>query len=398
MNWLSYFTAQLTVELTGADIPGTLRMLSERGITLLKTIPMDDLTVRINIGRKDYPRIREIAEKRGDTLVVRNRIGLYWKFRELLNRPVLILGLCLLLILSAYLPTRIFFVQVEGNVVIPTRLILEKAGACGIGFGASRRAVRSERMKNTLLEAVPQLQWAGVNTRGCVAVISVRERAEEQETAEPSAFGHIVALMDGYILSCTATKGNLICGPGQAVVEGQILISGYTDTGLCIRAEQAQGEIYGRTIRSLELITPSGTVKKTDKDAEGRKISLLIGKKRINLWKDSGIWDTTCDRMYEEYYITLPGGFQLPMALTVERYVSRELSDAEIPQVEAEQLLESTAKRYLKDQMLAGSIQDSQPEFTAEPGIVQMAGKFDCVELIGVMQRLQIGETNGENN
>ena len=398
MNWLSYFTGQLTVELTGADIPGTLRVLSERGITLLKTILIDDLTVRINIGRRDYPRIREIAEKRGDTLTVWNRMGLYWKFRELLKRPVLILGLCLLLILTAYLPTRIFFVQVEGNEMIPTRLILEKAGECGIGFGASRREVRSERMKNTLLEAVPQLQWAGVNTRGCVAVISVRERAEEKETAEPSAFGHIVALMDGYILSCTATKGNLICGPGQAVVEGQILISGYTDTGLCIRAEQAQGEIYGRTIRTLELITPSGTVKKRDKDEEGRKISLLIGKKRINLWKDSGIWDTTCDRMYEEYYITLPGGFQLPAALTVERYVSRELSEAEIPQAEAERLLESTAQRYLKEQMLAGSIQDSQPEFSAEPGIVQMAGKFDCVELIGVMQRLQIGETNGENN
>ena len=398
MNWLSYFAGQLTVELTGADIAGTLHALSERGIILLKTIPIDDLTVQLSIGRKDYPRIREIAEKRGDTLVVRNRLGLYWKFRELLNRPVLILGLCLLLILTAYLPTKIFFVQVEGNVVIPTRLILEKAGECGIGFGASRRAVRSERMKNTLLEAVPQLQWAGVNTRGCVAVISVRERAEEKETAEPSAFGHIVALMDGYILSCTATKGNLICGPGQAVVEGQILISGYTDTGLCIRAEQAQGEIYGRTIRTLELITPSDTMKKTDKGEEIRKISLLIGKKRINLWKDSGIWDTTCDRMYEEYYITLPGGFQLPAALTVERYVSRELSETEIPQEEAQQLLESTAQRYLKGQMLAGSIQDSQPEFTAEPGIIQMAGKFDCVELIGVMQRLQIGETNGENN
>ena len=102
--------------------------------------------------------------------------------------------------------------------------------------------------------------------------------------------------------------------------------------------------------------------------------------------------------MYEEYYITLPGGFQLPAALTVERYVSRELSEVEIPQEEAQQLLESTAQRYLKEQMLAGSIQDSQPEFTAEPGIIQMAGKFDCVELIGVMQRLQIGEINGENN
>ena len=392
MNWLSYFAGQLTVELTGADIPGTLRVLSERGITLLKTVPIDDLTVQINIGRKDYPRIREIAEKRGDNLLIRKRMGLYWKFRELLNRPVLILGLCLLLILTAYLPTRIFFVQVEGNVVIPTRLILEKAGECGIGFGASRRAVRSERMKNTLLEAVPQLQWAGVNTRGCVAVISVRERAEEKKTAEPSAFGHIVALMDGYILSCTATKGNLICGPGQAVVEGQILISGYTDTGLCIRAEQAQGEIYGRTIRTLELITPSGTVKKMDKDEERRKISLLIGKKRINLWKDSGIWDTTCDRMYEEYYITLPDGFVLPLGWSVERYGSRELTEQELLPEDREKLLETTAEGYLKDQMLSGTIRKSHLMYDDGPGWIQLTGEFSCVEMIGIMQRLEIGE------
>ena len=36
--------------------------------------------------------------------------------------------------------------------------------------------IRSEKVKNSLLQRIPQLQWAGINTDGCVAVISVREK------------------------------------------------------------------------------------------------------------------------------------------------------------------------------------------------------------------------------
>ena len=398
MNRIFSFTGLMTVELTGADIPRTLQRLSDSGITLLGVAMEDDLRVRLTIHQKDLEVLRKICEKQGDTWKVQRRTGAYWRYKALLHRPVLIFGLVICILLSLYLPSRIFVVRVEGNSVVPTRLILERAGACGIGFGASRRIVRSEKMKNQLLEAVPELQWAGVNTYGCVAVISVRERAEQAQMPEPSGFGHIVALMDGVICSCTATRGNLLCAPGQAVAAGDILISGYTDAGLCIRAEQAQGEVFALTQRSLSVVTAQYCRSASKTGEQKKKISLIVGKKRINLWKDSGIWDTTCDRMYEEYYITLPGGFQLPVALAVERYDYREFTKMELPQVELEKLLSEFGERYLNRQMLAGTIRNLDLEFQAGSGIVQMAGEYDCMELIGVVQRLQIGETNGENN
>lgn len=383
----------ITAEVTGADLTGTLRSLTGENVTLLCAVPVDELTMRITVQRQDFRKLRRICEKRGDLVTILNRQGAYWLVRDFLRRPVLAAGCLLILILTLCLPSRVLFVRVEGNAQIPARRILEVADSCGIGFGAYRRAVRSEKMKNTLLEAMPELQWAGVNTEGCVAVITVRERTAHKEARDDSLC-HIVALTDAVVSDCTATRGTLLCEPGQAVQEGQILISGYTDTGLTIRADRAEGEVYGQTKRFFRCVTPALWDRSVKTGEQMKKISLLLGKKRINLWKDSGISDATCDRMYEEYYITLPGDYRLPLAIAVETFTVRELTQREIPGEEAENLLSEFAESSLRQIMIAGTINSCEIFVMQEPGIWMLAGEYRCTELIGIRQRIGIGEEN----
>jgi sporulation protein YqfD len=389
---MNFFSSVITLSITGADISATLDTLSRNGIPLEDLRMVTELEAEMTVRRCHYRRLEMICHKRGDSLRFRKRTGLYWHLRGLLKRPVLMAGMLLYLLASLYLPSRVLFVRVVGNTSVPSRLILEAAAERGIRFGASRREVRSEKMKNALLEAVPQLQWAGVNTYGCIAEISVRERVRQEDGQNPSAFGHIVACRDGIITSCNAIRGTLVCAQGQAVSAGDILISGYTDCGLAIRAEQAQGEIYAATRHELQVIGPDFVLSKQASGQKMKKISLLVGKKRINFWKDSGIWDTTCDRMYEEYYITLPGGFRLPLALAVERFAARECSAREIPQADAETVLSGIGERYLAQIMVAGTVHSREISVTSAPGTWGLAGEYRCAEMIGFMQRLQIGE------
>jgi hypothetical protein len=214
----------------------------------------------------------------------------------------------------------------------------------------------------------------------------------ETAQAEPCGFGHIIAHCDAVVISCTATRGTLLCSPGQAVHGGQILISGYTDTGLSIRAGEAAGEIMGQTMRKIEAVTPAVSFQNAPSGKELKKISVIIGKKRINLWKDSGIFDATCDRMYEEYYITLPGGFRLPMAFAVERFTVMELHRQQVTQAKAQALLSAFAQNYLKQTMIAGSIRSRHLHFENEPDAWRLTGEYRCTELIGSLQRQQIGE------
>ncbi len=397
MNILSSLQGFVKVILTGADLSSTLDAISKQGIQILHASLRSELEAELVVSRAQFRQLRLLCERRGNTLKNIRRGGAYWMLKGLFRRPVLLFGAALFLLATLYLPSRVFFVRVTGNPTIPDRLILESAEACGIGFGASRREVRSERTKNALLESVPQLQWAGVNTYGCVAEISVRERKMQEDHTTQSSFGHIVACRDGVITACDATRGSLLCAPGQAVSAGDILISGYTDCGLTIRAEQAQGEVFAATRRKITAVTPDWCLNGRKTGEDKKKISLLIGKKRINLWKDSGFWDVRCDRMYAENYITLPGGFQLPFGWTVERYGIRTVSNGTVSAEYAQQLLAETAESYLKRQMLAGSIRDSHVSCQETPGMIQMTGQYSCVEMIGLMQRLEIGDTNGEN-
>ena len=379
---------RIICELTSADIPGALEVLRAADIPVENVVQRGPLTVRFWTEKSQGDRLRELLERRGDRLSVIRRQGLSRRFGSWLRHPLLLVTVCLILWLTAWLPTKVLFVRVQGNITLPTSLILAKAEECGIVFGAERGEVRSEKVKNALLESVPQLQWIGINSSGCVATISVRERSEKTE--EQRVASGIVALRDGVIRSCTVEKGTPLCLPGQAVRAGQILVSGLTDCGRAILVSGAEGEIMAETSRSLMVRTADSGLLRGEIRAVQKKISVLIGKKRINFYIDSGILDSSCVKMYEEYYITLPGGFQLPFGIgieTVEHYTTGETTPLEDPQ-----LLERCARDYLLSHMTAGEILEQR--IAAEGN--RLYAEYICLEMIGQNRYEEFTEQDGK--
>ena len=376
------------VELTSAAIEASLEKLIGQGIPIADIRADDPLTAQFRIHRRDFRRVRKFTEKQGGQLRLLHRRGIYWDLKRITRRP-LILGILILLLLSLMLQRRVLFVQVEGNTTIPTRQILDAAAESGIRFGSRSREVRSEKMKNALLASIPELQWAGVNTYGSVAVITVRERTDREEENADTGISSIVASRDGVILSCTATSGNLLCQPGQAVSQGDTLISCYTDCGLCVTADRAEGEILALTSRSLSVLTPAEAVQRAGKQQSRAKFALIIGKKRINFYKGSGIYDASCVKMYSKYVLTLPGGFALPVALVKETVIPCQTSPLEVG--DAEEMLRDFASRYLSQQMVAGTVVDRHETVRPENGAWHLQGSYACTEMIGKRQQEQIG-------
>lgn len=392
MRRLPHLAGSLRLHITSADSAGLLDKLRLLGIPVSEIQPEENLEVSFSIHHKDFFAVKKICEKRGDTLEVARRNGLYWEGRRLLRRPVLLMGLALLLFGMIWLSNHIYFVQVEGNIRVPTRQILEAGEKSGIQFGVSRREIRSEAVKNALLEAVPQLQWAGVNTYGCVAVISVREKTIPEAGEEDGGISSIVAACDGIIRSATATDGTLLCQVGQAVRAGQTLISGYTDCGLTIRATRAQGEIYGWTQHEITVCTPKKYDMRGEATKKSTSYSLILGKKRINLWKGSGIFSTSCDRIYETCTITLPGGYALPVILVKETVTDYEVTSVEaLPQTPMEEF----AQAYLLTQLIAGSVERRRETDLSTEDVQILKVHFSCTEMIGRRKAEEMGDIHG---
>lgn len=377
MKLVDSLTGDVTIEITSADVSALLTAISESGILMKDVEIVSDLCVRLVLSRTGFKRLKTIVGRKGEEYRIVGRAGIYWGVKNLLHRPVLVMGLCVLTFLTMFLPSRILFIEVEGNIQIPKRLILEQVQMHGVSFGADRSAIRSERIKNGLLGAIPELQWVGVTTDGCVANIHVRERSEAAQQKQDFAVTSMIASRDGVIQSITANRGTALCKVGQAVIKGQVLISGYTDCGLSIRADEAEGEIFARTNRNLSVVTPEIQLTKGGITRSEKKFSLIIGKKRINFYKDSGILDTTCVKMYTEKYMTLPGDLRLPVILVEEEWIYYDLTENETS--DAETVLLDFADRYLVSQMIAGQILYRSEALNG----CSLEGQYACLEMIG---------------
>lgn len=371
------------IEITCASPMDMLTLLNRLSVKVWDVQLQGELVLRFFVLRNDYERLSAAVKHDGGNLKVLDRKGIYWRVRSMSSRPVLVVGLAILIALAMYLPTKVLFVRVEGNENIPSNLIMDSAQKCGVHFWSSRRLVRSEKVKNALLGAVPGLQWVGVNTYGCVAVIAVKERQSASKMPAACSVSKIVASRDGVVREMTVLGGNPQCKVGQAVKKGQTLVSGYTDCGIVIKAEPSEADIVAQTMRSLRTITPAESIVRSDHRRSDKRYYLRVGKNIIKFGKDSGISDTRCVKMYREIRLTLPGGFTLPVSLIVTRYSYYDCETSAATESEMFSWLNDRTQRYLCDQMISGQIVNKKENITLADGVCILDGQYACLEMIG---------------
>ena len=98
--------------------------------------------------------------------------------------------------------------------------------------------------------------------------------------------------------------------------------------------------------------------------------------------------------MYTEYYITLPGGFRLPVCLAVDTLFSRSGAAVEVSQTEAEQMLRSFSREYVSRQMIAGEILSEDHLMEESSHIRVLNSSYTCSEMIGRIKAERNGEWN----
>lgn len=389
---LEYFRGTLRVELVSAEPGQALTYYAAHGIRYTAPDLTAPLTVQLTLPPGQWPAFAAMAQKRGDKCRILSRRGLRATLRSGRRRLLFWVALAGLCGLTLYGPQRVWFVEVEGNVNVPDREILAAAEVCGVRFWAKSGEIRSEKVKNQMLNLVPELQWAGVNFSGGVAVISVRERVEGEPVRQRDTITDVVASRDGIVVSMSVLGGQGLCKVGQAVRAGELLVTGVVEHEYRIQYTHADAEIYALTQHEIQAVFPTQWRKKVYTGRQWQRISLVVGRKRIKILGNSGIPQGTCDKMTETKTLTLPGDYALPVCLVTETYREYTTEPVELPAEAAEAALAGVSAELVEQEMLAGQILDRKAELSQGDGLICLDTVFSCREMIARQREVKLFE------
>ncbi len=402
MSLWGYLQGEVTAELVSADLPQALTELGESGVRFHRPVSTAPLTVQMTMDYVSWVKMQALAARRGDSCTCLHQRGVRVTLVRLRRRWLFWLLLGAMLASALYAPSRIWFLSVEGNDQVPAREILSAAEECGVKFWADASEIRSEQVKNHLLNQLPELQWAGVNIRGMSAVISVRERVEAEPVRQRDSVTNVVASRDGVIVSMSVLGGEAVCQVGQAVRQGELLVSGCIECPTHTQYTHADAEIYALTRRQFDGFCPGLREEKEIVGRQHRRISLIWGKKRIKIFGSSGISASTCDKMTQTRVFTLPGGFSLPLAVEIETYREYKPVACPVAAEDAQALLQDLAEQLMRQDMIAGEILQSVPVFTRTEDGYTLAVTSFCREMIARQKMAglfeEVTEDDGTNH
>ena len=357
---------------------------------------IDDFTSEISIKKKNFERVQHLASKAQNEATFLQEYGFFCHFRGLKKRKAFVAAVFLIM-LSVYVSTGfVWCLRVEGNNAVPSEHILRELEDLGVHFGTPGRAIVSQDLKNRMLVKIPELEWLTVNRSGGLATVVVRERNQVPKRVDRQLVTNMIAQRDCIITNMEVLSGQAVCQPGDTVHQGELLISGYTDLEHCTEATRALGEVYGRTWREQNAVIPAEYQEKGKVGATHRRYALLIGRKRINLYGDSGIWDNSCDKMTVYHPLSLPGGYTFPITLVEEIYTERTVTAQSMTPAEADDILiQGTAEAVRKD-MVAGEIVKETLHVERDGGVYRLTGTYECHEMVARSAPAILLESEGD--
>ena len=143
---------------------------------------------------------------------------------------------------------------------------------------------------------------------------------------------------------------------------------------------------FAKTNRKIQAVSPLEVVNRMPDNRYKTYISLRIGNKIINFYKDSGILDTTCATMYEEKVLRLPGGFSLPITLIRQTAISSSQVSSIMPTEGIDRRMQSDMLEYLDSQIVSGDVLHKDYIASQHGSCYFLQGNYICEEMIGKYQ------------
>ncbi len=386
-----FFLGVSRLSITGASPEWCMQRLAKARVAFHFGAKPDEFTAEVWVLQRDEARAAQLIRMGGCDCEVLEHGGFAAVFGGLGKRPVLLVLLAAAIAAAIVVPKFVFFYAVEGNETVPSAQILRELRELGVGFGTYGPSIKPQELKNQMLLRIPKLQWLTVQQSGMCARVVVRERPDKEPVLDRKAPTDVIASRAGVLTRVEAVAGNCLCAPGQAVAGGELLVSAYTDFGFKTQVTAARAEIYAETVRQAVCVLPETKTVKDGRTAARYAVSLLVGRRRISLF-GAAMPERACEKETKIRYLTLPGGFSLPLGIAITRICEYDTREETLRAQNAEKQLLEQVQADAKRDMIAGTVRDCSVRTEQSGGCIRLYASLRCEEMIARMRPASLKE------
>jgi len=337
--------------------------------------------------------LRRERRRLGCRITVLEKSGLPFALRAALRRWTLPVAALIWVLLLALASTRVWAITVEGCETVEERTVLDLAEQCGFRVGVRRTTrAETEQIRHTVLQNCHKLSFFTINYTGSHAVIQVRERDDTEPDPEFLAPCDLVCDKAGIVSEIFITEGTAAVKAGDTVLPGTLLAAGTRTSAFGeVTPVHARGIVTLRTWPTITVTLPKTVDFAAPTGRETSRWSLLLGKKRINLYfieKTPYLW---YDKVIENRRLDLGNGYWLPIWLRRETYGELERTAAVLSPEKIAGLLEEKCTALLTAQpgreVLTHQFRMEEQQY-AYVGILQA----ECLEPAGIERAIGAGK------
>lgn len=333
----------------------------------------------------EYKRIRHCARKSGMKIKIQRKCGLPFFLNRHSRRAGVLSGIFICVAIVCILSTRIWSVEVTGNVNVPSETIIGTFEKLGVRKGVSENKIDITKAEIKALQEIDELSWVNINFEGSTAVIEVREREEVPEDSDETP-SEIVAARDGQIMILRPFNGTQVQKIGNGVLKGDLLISGIEENkDLTVSFCRARGYVVARTERRLECSVNRKIEAKRQNAKTAAYIIEILGIK-IPLGK-------TSETSYNEKISVRINGVTLPVSITKCMIIQNEKHTVNLDNSRAKLLAATRFCEMCSEEFRYVKVKSEKISENEKADGITIGGEFVCIENIGKEVPLEIEET-----
>lgn len=339
----------------------------------------------VTIRLKDLKTVRGFVRKAHGRIRIVRRKGLPFWLGRTRRRYGLWGGALFFLVMLYLLFTRIWAVDVVAPPGISQREIVEELSGLGLRCGVAADSLDIKAIQREMMMRREDLAFLAVNLHGNQAKIQVELRRPKPEILDEDQITSVVAAKTGIITKMEVRGGTAVKKVGETVMKGEMLIDALTQP---VKEESqpflshAFGQVEARTWERLCSVRCLTGEKKGEIEKICKRFALVVGKKRINLYFDSGTDLGSCDKITKEKKIVLGDGYILPVYLVEQQWIPYTPEPVTLEAASLQSELEENARQEVQNR-IQGEIVTISHSLSAEKDLAVLDTVSECREQIG---------------